>query len=43
MDPPRFDLGRRAVEPLLGDGARARVHRLPAELRARKSVGPPSR
>ncbi|MEV0616707.1 substrate-binding domain-containing protein [Nonomuraea sp. NPDC050404] len=43
MDLPWFGLGRRAVELLLAEGAQARVHRLPAELRTRESVGPPSR
>ncbi|MGW3345904.1 LacI family DNA-binding transcriptional regulator [Nonomuraea rubra] len=35
--------GRLAVELLLAGRVRAGVHRLPAELRTRQSVGPPSR
>jgi LacI family transcriptional regulator len=43
MDLPYFDLGRQAVELLLADGAKPRVHRLPMELRSRESVAAPSR
>ncbi|MEV0819818.1 hypothetical protein [Nonomuraea rubra] len=35
--------GRPAVELLPAERVRAGVHRLPAELRARQSVGPPPR
>lgn len=41
LDLPYFDLGRRAVELLLADGAAPTVHRLRMRLRARASVAPP--
>lgn len=42
LDLPYFDLGRRAVELLLADGAQPGQHRLPMELRSRASVAAPS-
>ncbi|GAA2863441.1 LacI family DNA-binding transcriptional regulator [Nonomuraea rubra] len=43
VDLAYFGAGRLAVELLLAERVRAGAHRLPAELRARQSVGPPSR
>lgn len=39
---PYFDIGRRAVELLLGDEAEPRAHRLLMRLRARDSIAAPS-
>jgi LacI family transcriptional regulator len=41
MDLPYFDIGRRAVELLIDDGAEPRVHKLEMELRSRDSVAAP--
>ena len=42
MDLPYFDIGRRAVELLIDDGAEPRVHKLAMELRSRDSVAAPA-
>jgi LacI family transcriptional regulator len=42
VDLPYFDIGRRAVELLLDDGAQPRVYRLRMGLRARGSVAAPA-
>jgi LacI family transcriptional regulator len=43
MNLPYFDLGRRAVELLLADDTRPRVHNVPMRLRSRASVAAPAR
>ena len=40
---PHFELGRRGVELLLGDGADGGVHLVPMPLAERGSIGPPRR
>jgi LacI family transcriptional regulator len=42
MDLPYFDIGRRAVELLIDEGAEPRVHKLAMELRSRDSVAAPA-
>jgi LacI family transcriptional regulator len=43
VDLPYFDLGRRAIELLLADGAQPGLVKLPMTVRARDSVAVPAR